>query len=144
MRIVRRCASTRTAAAPKNWKAAHADRHPRMRHRYSIEERDDPRSTVLPLGGAPRPAAKRVPWERPAARSALLIIKRSASATLPAVAGSESTNEVSLLISVQIDARSLVPFDYRRVLASVIGRSERGGEQQRRPDSDVWEHAARD
>ena len=55
MRIVRRCASTRTAAAPKNWKAAHADRHPRMRHRYSIEERDDPRSTVLPLGGAPRP-----------------------------------------------------------------------------------------
>jgi hypothetical protein len=61
---------------------------------------------------------------------------------LPAVAGSESTNELSLLISVQIDARSLVPFDYRRVHASGIGWSERGGEQQRR--SDVWEQAARD
>ena len=57
---------------------------------------------------------------------------------MPAVAGSESTKELFLLISGQIDARSLVPFDYRRVHASVIGRSERGGEQQRRPDSDVW------
>jgi hypothetical protein len=38
---------------------------------------------------------------------------------LPAVAGFESTNEVSLLISAQIDARSLVPFDCRGVLASV-------------------------
>jgi hypothetical protein len=53
-------------------------------------------------------------------------------------------NSLSLLISGQIDARSLVPFYCRGVFASVIGRSERGGEQQRRPDSDVWEQAARD
>ena len=103
-----------------------------------------PEAPFCPSGARRGPPQSEYLWERPAARSAHLIIKRSASATLPAVAGSESTNEVSLLISVQIDARSLVPFDYRRVLASVIGRSERGGEQQRRPDSDVWEHAARD
>ena len=70
------------------------------------------------------------------------MIIKSRNQQLAAVAGSESTKELFLLISGQIDARSLVPFDYRRVLASVIGRSERGGEQQRRPDSDVWEQAA--
>jgi hypothetical protein len=118
-----------------------------MRHRCRIEERDDPRSTVLPLRVRRGPQRSEYPWERLAARSALLIIK-SRNQQLAGCRRSESTKELSLslslLISGQIDARSLVPFYCRGVFASVIGRSERGGEQQRRPDSDVWEQAARD
>ena len=59
--LSRRCASTRTAAAPKNWMAAHADRHPRMWNRCRIDERDDPRSPVLPSGARGGPQQSEYP-----------------------------------------------------------------------------------
>jgi hypothetical protein len=69
-----------------------------------------PEAPFCPSGARSGRQRSEYPWERPAARSALLIIK-SRNQQLASCRRFRITKELSLLTSGQIDARSLVPFD---------------------------------